>query len=104
MVFTRILTHNGLAPSAYYGYLLLYNIIYIIPLLTIVIVFSLTLGARKLSERGGRLLKLLAGLMMLGIGLVLILAPALLNNATVALLLLCAALLLTWLAAHLLPD
>ena len=104
MVFTRILTHNGLAPSAYYGYLLLYNIIYIIPLLTIVIVFSLTLGARKLSERGGRLLKLLAGLMMLGIGLVLILAPALLNNATVALLLLCAALLLTWLAAHFLPD
>jgi thiol-disulfide isomerase/thioredoxin len=104
MVFTRILTHNGLAPSAYYGYLLLYNIIYIIPLLTIVIVFSLTLGARKLTERGGRLLKLLAGLMMLGIGLVLILAPVLLNNATVALLLLCAALLLTWLAAHLIPD
>lgn len=104
MVFTRILTQHELAPSAYYGYLLFYNIIYIIPLLLIVIVFSLTLGARKLTERGGRLLKLLSGLMMLGLGLVLILAPALLNSATIALMLLCAALLLTWLAARLIPS
>ena len=91
MVFTRILTQHELAPSAYYGYLLFYNIIYILPLLLIVIVFSLTLGARKLTERGGRLLKLLSGLMMLGLGLVLSLAPALLNSATIALMLLCAA-------------
>lgn len=104
MVFTRILTANELAPSAYYGYLLLYNLIYIIPLLLIVGAFSLTLGARKLSERGGRLLKLLAGLMMLELGLVLILAPALLNSAGVALLLLCVALLLSWLAARFLTD
>jgi thiol-disulfide isomerase/thioredoxin len=104
MVFTRILTQHELAPAAYYGYLLFYNIIYIIPLLLIVIVFSLTLGARKLTERGGRLLKLLSGLMMLGLGLVLILAPALLNSATIALMLLCAALLLTWLAARLVPS
>ncbi|MDH3887738.1 MAG: thioredoxin family protein, partial [Gammaproteobacteria bacterium] len=57
MVYTRILTINELAPSAYYGYLLLYNVIYIIPLLLIVGVFSFTLGARRLSERSGRLLK-----------------------------------------------
>ena len=104
MVYTRILTINGLAPSAYYGYLLLYNLIYIIPLLLIVGIFSLTLGARKLSARGGRLLKLLAGLMMLELGLVLVVAPALLNSAGVALLLLCVALLLTLLAAHRLPE
>ena len=104
MVFTRILTANELAPATYYGYLLLYNLIYIIPLLLIVIVFSLTLGARKLSVRGGRLLKLLAGLMMLELGLVLVLAPSLLNSAWIALLLLCVALLLTWLAARFLPD
>jgi hypothetical protein len=103
MVFTRILTINELTPSAYYGYLILYNVIYIIPLLVIVIVFSLTLGAHKLSERGGRLLKLLSGLMMLGLGSILVVAPALLNNAAVALVLLSAALLLTWLAARFLP-
>jgi len=104
MVFTRILTVNELAPVTYYGYLLLYNVIYIIPLLLIVGAFSLTLGAHKLSERGGRLLKLLAGLMMLELGLVLVMAPALLNSAGVALLLLSVALLLTWLAARFLPD
>jgi hypothetical protein len=104
MVFTRILTINELAPSAYYGYLLLYNVVYIIPLLLIVSAFSLTLGAHKLSVRGGRLLKLLSGLMMLELGLVLVMAPALLNNAGIAMLLLCVALLLTLLAARLLPD
>ena len=104
MVYTRILTTNELAPAAYYGYLLLYNVVYIIPLLLIVGTFSLTLGARKLSERGGRLLKLLAGVMMLELGLVLIVAPALLNSAGLALLLLCVALLLTWTAARLLPP
>jgi hypothetical protein len=104
MVYTRVLTINALPPSAYYGYLLLYNVVYIIPLLLIVGAFSLTLGARKLGERGARLLKLLAGLMMLQIGLVLIVAPALLNSAGIAVLLLCVALLLTALAAHWLPD
>lgn len=92
------------AASAYYGYLLLYNVVYIIPLLLIVSAFSLTLGAHKLSVRGGRLLKLLSGLMMLELGLVLVMAPALLNNAGIAMLLLCVALLLTLLAARLLPN
>jgi len=104
MVYTRLLTINELAPTAYYGYLLLYNVIYIIPLLLIVGVFSFSLGARRLSERSGRLLKLLAGLMMLELGLVLVMAPSLLNSAGIALLLLCVALLLTWIAARLLPD
>jgi thiol-disulfide isomerase/thioredoxin len=104
MVYTRVLTINALPPSAYYGYLLLYNVVYIIPLLLIVGAFSLTLGARKLGERGARLLKLLAGLMMLQIGLVLIIAPAVLNSAGIAVLLLCVALLLTALAAHWLAD
>jgi drug/metabolite transporter (DMT)-like permease len=78
--------------------------IYIIPLLTIVVFFSLTLGSHKLSERGGRLLKLLAGMMMLELGMLLILNPALLSSATVALILISTALLLTLLAARFLPD
>ena len=104
MVFTRILTTNSLSPPVYYGYLLFYNMIYIIPLLTIVVFFSLTLGSHKLSERGGRLLKLLAGMMMLELGMLLILNPALLSSATVALILISTALLLTLLAARFLPD
>lgn len=75
MVYTRVLTLNHLNPAVYYGYLALYNLIYVLPLLTIVLVFSFTLGARKLTEEQGLVLKLLSGLMMFGLGLVMLLAP-----------------------------
>lgn len=84
MVFTRILTLHKLTSAQYYLYLLLYNIIYVIPLFIIVLIFSVTLGAKKLTEWQGRKLKLLSGLMMLLLGLVLIIKPALLNNVFVA--------------------
>ncbi len=80
MVFTRILTLNNLSTPLYYLYLILYNVVYVIPLLIIVIVFTVTLGKRKLSEWQGRILKLASGTMMLGLGGVLFLNPALLND------------------------
>ena len=94
MVFTRVLTLHELSPAAHYGYLALYNLIYILPLLTIVLVFTFALGARKLTEQQGRVLKLLSGLMMLGLGLVMLIAPDLLSRPWVAALLLGLALLL----------
>jgi hypothetical protein len=84
MVYTRVLTLNGLAGSQYYLYLALYNVIYIIPLLLIVIVFSLSLGRKKLTEHEGRLLKLLSGSMMSGLGLILLLKPEWLSNMLVS--------------------
>jgi len=84
LVFTRILTLNELSPTSYYLYLTLYNVVYIIPLLAIVGVFSLTLGSRKLSEREGRALKLLSGVMMTELGGVLVFAPAALDSAYLA--------------------
>lgn len=84
MVFTRILTLNHLPPSTYYAYLALYNIVYIIPLATIVCIFSITLGRRQLSEWEGRVLKLVSGMMMLGLGVMLVWNPALLNNIFVS--------------------
>jgi len=95
MVFTRMLTLNGLSQPAYYAYLGLYNLIYILPLLAIVLVFTYTLGARKLGERQGRVLKLLSGLMMLGLGLAMLVAPDLLSNPLASASLLGAALVLT---------
>jgi hypothetical protein len=47
----------------------------------IVIFFSFTLGAYKLSEQQGRYLKLLSGLMMLGLGLIMLFVPDLLVTA-----------------------
>jgi thiol-disulfide isomerase/thioredoxin len=92
MVFTRILTLHALSLTTYYLYLVFYNVVYIIPLLLIVLAFSITLGSRKLSERQGRLLKLVSGLMMLGLGGVLIVNPALLNNLMISFVLLAGAL------------
>ncbi len=101
MVFTRILTLNELPASAYYLYLAAYNVIYVLPLLAIVVLFTVTLGARKLTEPQGRALKLLSGLMMLGLGLVLLIAPERLDNVLTAVLLLAAALIVTAAAAAL---
>jgi hypothetical protein len=81
MVYTRALTLANLESWQHYAWLAAYNVIYVIPLLAIVIVFTKTMGARKLSETEGRLLKLISGFMMLGFGLVLLLAPNLLTNA-----------------------
>lgn len=93
MVYTRILTLQGLPVWEYYAYLAFYNVVYVIPLLGIVIVFALTLGVHRLSEPGGRILKLISGVMMAEMGMVLLFAPTWLNSLTST-----AALLLTALA------
>ncbi len=82
MVFTRILTLQELPNWQYYGYLALYNIVYVIPLLVIVIIFAVTLGAHQLSEKQGRCLKLISGVMMADMGLVLAFFPAMLQSLT----------------------
>lgn len=95
MVFTRILTLNELPAAGYYLYLVLYNVVYVLPLILIVAAFTLTLGARKLSEEGGRRLKLLSGVMMLELGIVLLAAPEVLDNVLTAFALLAGALAVT---------
>ncbi|MEJ2515351.1 MAG: hypothetical protein P8102_09035 [Gammaproteobacteria bacterium] len=97
MVYTRILTMREVDPLVYYLYLALYNFVYIIPLLVIVGIFVLRFGQHKLSEREGRVLKLLSGMMMFGLGSLLLLAPEALNQVGVAILLLALAVVSTWL-------
>jgi hypothetical protein len=80
LVYTRVLTLRQLAPVEYYGYLALYNAIYVTPLFLIVVGFSFTFSAHKLTEYQGRVLKLISGLMMLALGVILVTNPALLNN------------------------
>jgi len=95
MVFTRMLTLNNLSTTSYYMYLLLYNLVYIIPLAVIVIIFTYTLGSRKLSEYEGRVLKLISGVMMLLLGLVLLLKPSILNNVVASIVMIVMALILS---------
>jgi len=74
-LYTAILTQQDLPPAAYYGYLGLYILGYIADDTLMVAVAVIALGNRKLSERGGRWLKLLSGLVMLGLGMVMLLQP-----------------------------
>lgn len=104
MVFTRLLTLQVPDAGTRYLYLALYNLIYVLPLLVIVLTFVRTMGSRKLSEREGRLLKLLSGLMMLGLGVLLLLAPDKLSHVGLSLAIPAVAVGLTWLASRRVPP
>jgi thiol-disulfide isomerase/thioredoxin len=88
MVYTRVLTLSNLSNLEYYMYLAFYNIVYVVPLMTIVAFFTYTMGSRKLKEEEGRSLKLMSGNMMLALGLILVFAPEMLNNIITAVLVL----------------
>ncbi len=67
----------------------------------IVIVFARTLGARKLTEREGRLLKLMSGLMMLELGALLLFAPERVSQVGIAFGLMLVAVVVTFIAGKL---
>jgi uncharacterized membrane protein HdeD (DUF308 family) len=100
MVYTRLLTLSDLPPAGRYLYLALYNLTYMVPLALIVVAFARSLGARKLTERQGRLLKLLSGAMMLELGALLVFAPQWISRIGVAFGLMAVAVGITWIAAR----
>jgi hypothetical protein len=74
-VYTHILTLQQLPWWAYYGYLGLYNVAYMLDDSLMLGLAVITLSRRKLQEAGGRWLKLVSGVVMLGLGMVLIAKP-----------------------------
>ena len=74
-MFTQVLSQQGLTTSEYYGYLGLYNLAYIADDAAMVTIAVVTLSHHKLQEREGRWLKLISGLVMLGLGVLLLFAP-----------------------------
>jgi glutaredoxin len=72
-LYTRILTLQQLSAMSYYGYLLLYNLAYMLDDIIILAIGIVTLSQRRLQEKEGRWLKLISGLVMVGIGVYLIL-------------------------------
>ena len=75
-LYTRILTLKQLDSMSYYGYLLLYNVAYMFDDVIILAIGVITLSQRRLQEKEGRWLKLISGLVMVGLGIYLIIAPA----------------------------
>lgn len=74
-VYTATLAQQGLSPAAHYAYLGLYIAGYVADDTLMVTLAVLALGTRKLTERAGRMLKLVSGAVMAALGLVLLLRP-----------------------------
>ncbi|MBI3797931.1 MAG: glutaredoxin [Deltaproteobacteria bacterium] len=74
-LYTRILTLRQLDRGTYYGYLLLYNLAYMLDDVMVLAIGVITLSQRRLQEKEGRWLKLLSGVVMLGLGIYLVVAP-----------------------------
>ncbi len=87
LYFTNRLAMENLPTLTYYSYILLYSIVYVIPLFIILIVSVFSLGVKKLSERQGRILKLFPGIFLFSFGIVMIIDYQLLQGNNLVLLL-----------------
>ncbi|MGC2047347.1 MAG: glutaredoxin domain-containing protein [Gallionella sp.] len=74
-LFTRILTLKHLDILSYYGYLLLYDLAYMLDDVIVLSIGIITLSQRRLQEKEGRWLKLVSGLVMVGLAIYLLVAP-----------------------------
>jgi hypothetical protein len=74
-LYTRILTLRQLDSGTYYGYLLLYNFVYMLDDLLLLTIGVVTLSQRRLQEKEGKWLKLLSGVVMVILGLYLFSSP-----------------------------
>jgi glutaredoxin len=74
-LFTRILTLRELPAASYYAYMLLYNAAYMLDDIVVLGTAIALLSRHRLQENEGRTLKLISGLVMVGLGVYLIVAP-----------------------------
>jgi len=74
-IYTRVLSIQQIGTAAKYGYMVLYNLYYIVPLALIVAVFMLSMQKFRLEERHARVLKLVSGTLMICLGVLLIFKP-----------------------------
>lgn len=95
LIFTTQLNSYDLTLVEKYMYIVGYNVVYVIPLIVILFIFVFTLGRMKLSEWGGRSLKLLSGIMIFSFGVLFIVDYQLLENIMTPILLLIVSLVIT---------
>jgi hypothetical protein len=79
-VYTRILSlRQDLSTPGRYAYLALYNLAYVVPLASIVVVYALTLHRLALTERGAKGLKAVSGALLIGFGALFVASPEVLS-------------------------
>jgi glutaredoxin/cytochrome c biogenesis protein CcdA len=75
MLYTRILTMQPLEWWGYYGNVTIYIVAYMLDDIIVLTIGVVTLSQRRLQEREGRWLKLISGVVMLGLGILLLAMP-----------------------------
>jgi len=78
LIYTKILADKALARLSYYSYLLFYNLIYIIPLATIITLFGYTVKGKQITKKQMQIIKLIGGIIMIALGIILLVNPELL--------------------------
>lgn len=78
-IFTRILTLNELSTAAYYGYIGMYVLFYMIDDLIIFAIAVTTMSMLGFTGKYSKYMRLVGGLLMLALGTILILKPDLLT-------------------------
>lgn len=76
-IYTRVLSVQRMAIWKLYLYMLLYNAVYVVPLMIVLGIFILTLGTYRLTLRAAKVIKVASGFIMLIFGLALIIRPEL---------------------------
>jgi len=79
-IYTRILALRGLSTGARFGYLALYNVAYVVPLVTVVSVFVVLKRKLVMTDRIARVLKGVSGFLLVTFGALFLLAPDLLTG------------------------
>lgn len=80
IIYTGVLSGKLLDNTlGYYLYLLLYNFVYVIPLIVIITVLGYTFKAEKISKRQMQIIKFIGGLIMILLGIILLFNPGLIG-------------------------
>jgi cytochrome c biogenesis protein CcdA/glutaredoxin len=96
VIWSNIMIANKVS-TVYFALLLgLYMFIYLLDEIGVVLAASITMKATRVEEKHGRLLKLISGVIMLALGIVMAIDPALMNNLSTSLVVFAIALALTW--------
>lgn len=86
VIYTAVLTFSNVGISEAYLFLILYNLIYVLPLIIIAAIVVITLGRKKLSEFQGRMLKLFSGILIFSLGETLLINPGMLADLSIVIL------------------
>jgi len=79
IIYTGILSEKMLEGLSYYMYLLFYNLIYVVPLMSIITIFGYTFKGEKISKRKMQIIKFIGGFIMIILGIILLVNPSLIG-------------------------